>query len=171
MGVLRKKPPKPGQEKMNLEKSVKLGGRVVDNEEEKKLHSTNNMRAVAFIFAFSIVFAFLYSEYYVDKTSLMKMFGDKDLNKMFFGPGYPSLIGDPTLDQGLVIFLRGIFFTLVFGISPYLTHLYVKLTDARGGSFYYKNWATIAFAAFAYALWDSMLGPLLADVVDMFSMG
>ena len=169
MGKLRKKNA-PGQEKMNLDKSVKKGGRVVENAEMQKLNSSNTQRAAAFVFAFSVVFAFLFSEYYANTTAAFKLFDNADLNKTLFGPGYQSIIGDPMLDQGLGVFLRGIFFTLVFGLSPYLTYLYVKFSDSRGGSFYIKNWATIAFVAFAYALWDTMLGPLLGDVVGMFTL-
>ena len=171
MAIFKKKVPTPGRDKMDLSKSVKLGGKVVEeNAHEKEYGRKARARVAMFVLMFSVVFAFIYSEFYVDSKRALNVLADKNLNKLFFGPGYARLIGDKDIDQGLNIFIRGIFFMGVFGLSPYITYLFAKFSDSRGGSFYYKNWAAIAFVVFAVALVQALLWPLLSGVIELFTL-
>ncbi len=171
MGQLRKDDSiKPGRSKMNMEKSVKKGGRVIENGAAEDYAKKSKRLPTFFVFLFSTGFAALYSEFYVKKSKLLNAFEDEFVNKIFFGPGYAPIFGEPSIDQILGIFVRGLFFMLIFGLSPYLTYLYVKSSDSRTANIYYMNWGVITFTIFALTLFHTMLGPLIADIYDMFSM-
>jgi len=171
MGLFKKKTPTPGLDKMNVGKSVKLGGKITDEAEmQKKYGQSSRTRPLAFVFAFSMVFAFIYSEFYVESNRLLSLISDPMLNKLFFGPGYAAIMNDKMLDQVINIFARTFFFMGVFGLSPFLTYLAGRITDTKPSNYYFSNWTVMAFTAFMVALVYSLLGPLLMDVIDLMFM-
>ncbi|MGM0423126.1 MAG: hypothetical protein ACQEQL_08545 [Pseudomonadota bacterium] len=171
MAIRKSKAPRPGREHMDMSKRIGKGGKVIDTAEEEKYAGRRSRgMPTLFVAVFAMAFAFLYSEYYVDSTALLNLFGDATVNKTFFGPGYPLLFGQPLLDQGVVTILRGLMFMAVFGLSPVLTYLSSRMLELGGGSFYFRNWIVLSLIAFIAALLHVLLIPLAIDVFAMFTL-
>jgi|GEM_PF-1737708 hypothetical protein len=171
MAIRNSKAPRPGRDQMDMSKRIVKGGKVIDAEDEKK-NAGRRSRGMPtlFVVVFSVAFAFLYSEYYVDSTALLNLFEDATINKTFFGPGYARLFGEPLLDQALTTILRGVMFMAVFAVSPVLTYVSARMLETNAGSFYYRNWIVLSLAAFIFALMHVLLIPLAADVYEMFTL-
>jgi hypothetical protein len=63
-----------------------------------------------------------------DGTHLLSV-GIDGLDRILFGNGNQNFFGDPMIDLGILCLIRGLFITLVAGILPFCTLLWIRLRD------------------------------------------
>lgn len=170
MGFSKDKPaPKPGAEHLDTSKKIVRGGKVEHQEPKGKVRKKKNGAATA-VALFSLVFAFLYSEYYAMNSAVVSFFEDASMNKMLFGPGYGVVTADPMIDQVLTILIRAAFFAFVFGVVPFLTARYARSRNVNNQDPYKLMWGMTAFTAFVIVLFDSLLWPFMLDIFAQFEL-
>ncbi len=164
-----KSAPKPGADRMDVSRKITKGGVVVEEERFKARKNHNNSAAIV-AFLFSVIFAALYSEFYINDSALLTFFDDANLNKVFFGPGYATIMADPMIDMVLIVLVRAVFFFALFGVIPFLTSRYARSRNLPGQDAYKLMWGMTAFTFFAFALLHNLLLPFAGEIMAQFQL-
>lgn len=124
--------------------------------------------SVAVVVILSTVLAWLVTENHLLGGPGYHPTGAEGLDAFLAGSDIPMLVGDEAIDYWILVFLRGIFISIVTGIIPFMTWIFVQLTDSVKGNFYITSWGvTVGVMILGYLGWDMLL-PALEQIFSGF---
>lgn len=168
-GKKEKKLPVGAKDKVELARMIAKG-----KEDEIKARFGNKkseMTGALFVFGIAFALVFVMSEGEMRSKSLAKIFSDDSINRLLLGPGYPPVIGDPMIDQLLVVFIRALAFCAAAGFFPAAGWLVNRINGKAGTNPYMMVWGTTVGLVFAYYLFTSLLAPLFTEIWNIFFGG
>lgn len=91
--------------------------------------------------------------------------GDYDVDRFLFGPGVPNIMGDPTIDLGLAVVLRGLVIFLAAGILPGLSWLWIRLLDNARMNAFIAFWGMPVGLVLVYYFIVEFIAPLFEGFI------
>lgn len=150
------------------DKAAQFRPHAYEIKSKKEGREGSKVVPLAVIYGIAVVFALILTEGVMDQKNIGIHTGNGAFDRMFFGPGIPSIMGSQETDRGIVIFLRGTMIFLAAGVLPLFTWLWQKIADGARMNVYLAFWGvTIGLGMIWYLAMDSLI-PALNAVIDIF---
>lgn len=153
--------------KRKLETATQLRQEGIALKSKKEGKPTNHWTSVVLIFVISTVLAWLVTEHHLISGPGYHPTGAGAFDDFLAGAGVLDISGDETRDYWILIALRGLFVTVATGFIPFITWLFVMITDRVKDNFYITCWGVSASVLLLGYLGWNMALPILNDLFSL----
>lgn len=135
---------------------------------ENKVRSAHEHHFVTlFIFAMGVGLAYLLSEGPF-RNGYAPSTGHVGIDKLLFSITPPVFIGDPMIDYGIAILIRGLVLTVILGIVPLIGWVWMELLDRPEMSPFRVAWAVSLATGIGLMVFWPMLAAIFNNFIILF---
>jgi hypothetical protein len=153
--------------KEKREKAAQFRPHAFELKSKREGQEGSKIVPLAVIYMIAIIFAWILTDGPI-KSGLGIHTGNPSFDRLFFGPGDPTLFSSQEVNLGAIVFIRGTFLFLLGGLLPGLTYVFQGLTDGARRNIYLSFWGVTLTTGLAYYLIRDYAGPALKQVIDIF---